>query len=97
MYIEFVIIYVLLIIAIALLVVNLVVTLKGKKSSDISSYSSSFVTPQTQASNTSAPAQTPAPAQSQAPAGNVGIAFCTKCAKPLPANEKFCPNCGNPR
>ncbi|MCM1115507.1 MAG: zinc ribbon domain-containing protein [Clostridium sp.] len=105
MYTEFIIIYILLLIVIALLVAVLVVTLKASKNRNDSSsnfnvnFSSASPVQQEHKAvdvqsnvgfNTNVKTSTEAPQ-------NVGVVFCTKCAKQYSANEKFCPNCGTPR
>ncbi len=104
MYTEFIIIYVLLAVAIALGIVNLIFTIKknGKGAEQARNYN--IANPQ------AIPEAPPAPGAPSAPvapqpqaqstvnnAGNHGVAFCTKCAHQFPGNEKFCPYCGTPR
>lgn len=95
MYFEFIIIYVLLVVNLALLVTILAMLLKGKKTDNASAqYAKSFAQntiPQNQAQivNQAVPPV--------APVENTSYVFCTKCACKYSATEKFCPNCGNPR
>ena len=95
MYIEFIIIYILLVIAIGLLVANLVVSLKNKsgEGTGFSNNATTFSAPVQQKSQLVQESQTHSPAPQQ----SNRVVFCKKCAHQYPANEKFCPNCGNPR
>ena len=96
MYIEFIIIYVLLVIAIAIGVVNLIINIRNKDNSKTGVLSRMESNVQTNHALTFEDANN----ASQAPQANSngnGVAFCTKCAHQFPGNEKFCPYCGTPR
>lgn len=92
MYIEFIVIYVLLVILIALAVVNLILILKNKNGNVAEKDSFSYTNMNTAKTNISEKKnQAPAPIQ------NNSVVFCAKCAYQYSANEKFCPNCGQAR
>lgn len=95
MYIEFIIIYILLVVAIGLLIANLIVSIKNK-SSDSTGFSNSSVSYPASVQQKAQPTQE-IPASAPAAQQSSGVVFCKKCAHQYPSNEKFCPNCGNPR
>ncbi len=93
MYIEFVIIYVLLFIAIAIGVINLILNLHNRNADNRSTGSRQTPHVPNVVSEQPSAAQ---PQNNNTPL-NQGVAFCTKCAHQFPGNEKFCPYCGTPR
>lgn len=88
MYIEFVIIYILLVVLIALAVVNLVFMLKNKGGNNIS-----FKNENQQPVE---PVKTSASPSYNANQGD-SVVFCINCATQYSSSEKCCPNCGTPR
>ncbi|MBQ9228155.1 MAG: zinc ribbon domain-containing protein [Eubacterium sp.] len=103
MYIEFIIIYVLLAILIAVSVFNLIMTLKKSSGKAEKGYSNQqqVVTappvPETRNVNPAPQNANLTPRNANPAPQNGGVVFCTKCAHQYPANERFCPNCGQPR
>lgn len=100
MYLEFIIIYILLIISIAVSVVSLIINLKkgsnnSKNDFDVTTAMNYPINPGT--------ADHPINAASSDFShnannrDNVGIVFCTKCGNSYPANESVCPKCGQHR
>ena len=98
MYIEFIIIYIMLAISIALGVINLVFALRGKKEEKDSF---TFERPTRQSTSFAQQSQQEqpktAPQNNNVGSANAGVVFCRKCAHQFPADEKFCPCCGTPK
>lgn len=99
MYTEFIIIYVLLIVLIALSVVNLIFAIKGKSNSSSKGFAAPSFNNQQQQFK---PSPVDTPVQSTAsPAFNPNqgssVVFCLNCATQYSSNDKCCPNCGTPR
>lgn len=92
MYIEFVIIYVLLFITIALGIINLILLLRNRDKNDNHNASNNENFPGVTVNQSTIPNS-----QNGVPGTNFGVAFCTKCAHQFPGNEKYCPYCGTPR
>ena len=92
MYIEFIIIYILILISIAIGVINLILNL-GKKSENKLPTHNDKTQPVPMVQSNKLPTEQPLNNSSL----NQGVAFCTKCAHQFPGNEKFCPYCGTPR
>lgn len=96
MYIEFVIIYVLLIISIGIGIVNLIISLNNKRNEKPNA-TSRAVTFESVGHASVVDTINNEPHIMQASTSGNGVAFCTKCAHQFPGNEKFCPYCGTPR
>lgn len=98
MYIEFIVIYVLLIAVVALTIVNLILIKKLLGNND----TISSITNSQPVSNYSV-----SPVNAQQSSGDFSnvntavdgdrVVFCTRCAAQYPASSKICPNCGAQR